>query len=221
MGELEFNVVEIFDSIDGEGKRTGELATFIRLAGCNLRCSYCDTPYGLDFKQGESMKISEIVDKCKDYNNRNITLTGGEPLARAWIEDLIERLVLEGFEVNIETNGSIPLYNHPKWKGVFYTMDYKCPSSDMESKMDSNNLEFLDTDDVLKFVVGSIKDLDKCKYILENHNIKAQVYISPVFGKIEPVEIVNYMKAHRKLFKNARVQVQLHKIIWNPDERGV
>ena len=221
MGEPELQVVEIFDSIDGEGKRTGELATFIRLAGCNLRCSYCDTPYGLEFNQGNKMKLSEIISKCKEYGNKNITLTGGEPLARIYVNDLIEELILNGFEVNIETNGSIPLYNTPKLKNVFYTMDYKCSSSEVEDKMDLKNLDFLDEEDVLKFVVGNELDLSNCKYILENHNIKAQVYISPVFGKIEPVEIVNYMKAHKKLFKNARVQVQLHKIIWNPDERGV
>ena len=221
MGGPEFNVVEIFDSIDGEGKRTGELATFIRLAGCNLRCSYCDTPYGLDFKEGTLMEISEIIDKCKEYGNKNITLTGGEPLARGLIHDLISELSLQGFEVNIETNGSISLYNIPKMKNVFYTMDYKCPSSGVEDKMDLKNLEFLDENDVLKFVVGNELDLSNCKYILQNYNIKAQVYISPVFTKIEPVEIVNYMKAHKGIFKNSRVQVQLHKIIWNPDERGV
>lgn len=221
MGGPKFNVVEIFDSIDGEGKRTGELATFIRLAGCNLRCSYCDTPYGLDFKEGTPMEIADIIVQCKKYGNKNITLTGGEPLARGLIHDLISELSLQGFEVNIETNGSIPLYNIPKMKNVFYTMDYKCPSSGVEATMDLKNLNFLDKDDVLKFVVGSEEDLDRTWTILDEYKPKAQVYISPVFGKIEPVEIVNYMKYHKKSFMNARVQVQLHKIIWNPDERGV
>jgi len=221
MGEYELQVVEIFDSIDGEGKRTGELATFIRLAGCNLRCSYCDTPYGLEFNQGNKMKISEIISKCKEYGNKNITLTGGEPLARLYVNDLIEELVLNGFEVNIETNGSIPLYNTPKLRNVFYTMDYKCPSSNVEDKMDKKNLTFLDENDVLKFVVGSEQDLDATKNIIQNYPLKCQIYISPVFGKIEPVDIVNYMKEYKITFAGARVQVQLHKIIWNPDERGV
>lgn len=221
MGEPEFNVVEIFDSIDGEGKRTGELTTFIRLAGCNLRCSYCDTPYGLDFKQGIPMKMSEIVNKCIEYSNKNITLTGGEPLARIFIMDLIGKLSTVGFEVNIETNGSIPLYDNFRLKNVFYTMDYKCPSSGVENKMDLENLLYLDKDDVLKFVVGSEEDLDTTWKILDEYQPKAQVYISPVFGKIKPVEIVDYMKEHKQSFKDARVQVQLHKIIWNPDERGV
>ena len=100
-------------------------------------------------------------------------------------------------------------------------MDYKCPSSGVEDRMDLKNLEFLDKDDVLKFVVGNKMDLSACKYILDNNNIKAQVYISPVFGEIEPFEIVDYVKAHKNIFKNARVQIQLHKIIWNPEERGV
>lgn len=218
---LQFNVVEIFDSIDGEGKRTGALTTFIRLAGCNLRCTYCDTFYGLDYKQGTPMEINEIIDKCKTFQNRNITLTGGEPLARPRVEHLISELASNGFEVNIETNGSIPLYDTPRLKNVFYTMDYKCPSSGVEDRMDEQNLTFLDVCDVLKFVVGSKEDLDKCRKILHCHNIKAQVYISPVFGKIKPVEIVEYMKTHKDEFKHAKVQVQLHKIIWNPDERGV
>ena len=221
MGEAEFNVVEIFDSIDGEGKRTGELATFIRLAGCNLRCSYCDTPYGLEFNQGDKMTLTDIINACKEFGNKNVTLTGGEPLARLFIGDLITELALNDFEVNIDTNGSIPLYKAPKLKNVFYTMDYKCPSSEVEDKMDLDNLKFLDKDDVLKFVVGSEEDLERVATILDNNDIKAQIYISPVFGKIEPVAIVDFMKQHKDILKNAKVQVQLHKIIWDPNERGV
>lgn len=221
MGEPEFNVVEIFDSIDGEGKRTGELTTFIRLAGCNLRCSYCDTPYALDFEQGNKMYLSEIIKKCKEYGNKNITLTGGEPLARIYIGDLIAELAENDFQINIETNGSIRLYNNPRLKNVFYTMDYKCPSSNVEESMDLENLSWLDEDDVLKFVVGSKEDLERVVTILDDNDIKAQVYISPVFGKIEAKEIVDFMKEWKRILKNARVQVQLHKIIWNPDERGV
>lgn len=221
MDDFKFNVVEIFDSIDGEGKRTGELTTFIRLAGCNLNCSYCDTKYAQKFDEGTEMTISQIIDKVDSFHNKNVTLTGGEPIARLWIEELIMRLSMYGFNINIETNGSAILYQIPRFKNVFYTMDYKCPSSNMEEKMDLDNLEFLDKDDVLKFVVGSIEDLEKCRYILSMHNIKAQIYLSPVFKKIEPKEIVEFMKQNKDIFKNAKVQVQLHKIIWNPDERGV
>lgn len=221
MGEATFNVIEIFGSIDGEGKRTGELTTFIRLAGCNLNCSYCDTKYAQNFEDGNKMTIFEILEKVKKIGNRNITLTGGEPLKRFYIYDLIEQLSMNEFCVNIETNGSIPLYEAPRLKNVFYTMDYKCPSSNMECSMDLQNLKFLDEDDVLKFVVGSEEDLDKCCRILGQNNIVAQVYISPVFGKIELKEIVNYMKLRKDIFNKAKVQAQLHKIIWNPDERGV
>ena len=221
MEETQFNVIEIFDSIDGEGKRTGELTTFIRLSGCNLRCSYCDTSYAQRFNEGIIMTISEILEECKQYNNKNITLTGGEPLARIFIEDLIKELSINNFNVNIETNGSKILYTIPRYKNVFYTMDYKCPSSLVEKEMILENLEFLDKDDVLKFVVGNEEDLNKCKEILQNYNIKAQVYISPVFNNIKPIEIVEYMKKNKNIFNKARIQVQLHKIIWNPDERGV
>lgn len=220
MLNIKFDVIEIFDSIDGEGKRTGELATFIRLAGCNLNCSYCDTKYAQNFGEGTPMTIEEIINAIKYLGNKNVTLTGGEPL-RLGIVTLIQELSINNFEINIETNGSIPLYTIPRYKNVFYTMDYKCPSSNMEDKMDLRNLEFLDEDDVLKFVVGDEQDLEKVYYILKKYNIKAQVYLSPVFNKIQPVEIVKFMKNNKDVFKNVRIQVQLHKIIWNPDERGV
>ena len=221
MDELKFKVVEIFDSIDGEGKRTGELTTFIRLGGCNLRCSYCDTSYAQNFTDGEEMSIFEIIDKCKSIGNKNITLTGGEPLARDSIFDLIDKLALFRFYVNIETNGSIPIYNNPKLKNVFYTMDYKCPSSGMQSKMDLKNLYFLDDNDVLKFVVGNQDDLEMAYVILSKYDIKAQIYLSPVFGKIDVKDIIEFMKKKRNVFHNARVQIQLHKVIWEPNERGV
>lgn len=218
-----FNVVEIFNSIDGEGKRAGELTTFVRFAGCNLNCSYCDTKYAQSFLEGKEMTILEIIQEIEKIGNMNITLTGGEPLKRAGIYTLIEYLSITGYRVNIETNGSIPLYEAPKLKNVFYTMDYKCPSSNMENKMNLENLEFLDEDDVLKFVVGDIEDLKTAYDILKNSNIIAQIYLSPVFGTIEPKDIIEFMKQNYYLsvLFNVKIQLQLHKIIWNPEERGV
>lgn len=216
-------VVEIFKSIDGEGKRVGLPTTFIRLYGCNLHCSYCDTRYGCEGENFDVMSIPEIMDKVYALGVKSITITGGEPLIHSGIQNLIKRLVIEGFWVNIETNGSIPLIIPEPTKehrtSLFYTMDYKCPSSDMEHKMELYNLTALTERDVLKFVVGTIKDLDRALEIIETYEPKANIYFSPIFGKIEARDIVDYILAH-KLY-NCRVQVQLHKIIWDPDKRGV
>lgn len=216
-------VNEIFKSIDGEGLRTGELTTFIRLAGCNLRCSYCDTCYALKNSNGTEMSVDEIVKKAKKMDYRNITLTGGEPLIHKDVDDLISKLCENGFYVNIETNGSVPIDKYITNKNIILTMDYKLPSSGVEKNMNLNNLEKLRKNDVLKFVIGK-DDFDKLKQVIEKYSIKSYIYLSPVFGEIEPFEIVDFMKImHIQGIDTSkmRVQVQLHKIIWNPNERGV
>lgn len=216
-------VNEIFKSIDGEGLRTGELTTFIRLAGCNLRCSYCDTCYALKNSNGTEMSVDEIVKRVKKYDYRNITLTGGEPLIHKDVDDLISKLCENGFYVNIETNGSVPIDKYILNKNILITMDYKLPSSGVEKNMNLNNLEKLRKNDVLKFVIGK-DDFDKVEQVIEKYSIKSYIYLSPVFGEIEPFEIVDFMKImHTQGIDTSkmRVQVQLHKIIWNPNERGV
>lgn len=215
-------VNEIFDSIDGEGIRTGELATFIRLAGCNLRCRYCDTRYALLGNQGTKMTIEEIVNKVREVGNINITLTGGEPLLQKHSLELINELINNGFNVNIETNGAMditPLLD----KNVIITLDYKTLSSGMNEKMLLSNFEKLRENDVLKFV-GNRDDLKNIKEVLKTLNIKSYVYLSPIFNEIEPKELVDFLKELRNEGINVsktRVQVQLHKIIWDPAERGV
>lgn len=216
-------VNEIFKSIDGEGLRTGELTTFIRLAGCNLRCSYCDTCYALKNSNGTEMSVDEIVKIAKKYDYRNITLTGGEPLIHKDVDSLISKLCENGFYVNIETNGSVPIDKYILNKNILITMDYKLPSSGVEKNMNLNNLEKLRKNDVLKFVIGK-DDFDRIKQVIEKYSIKSYIYLSPVFGEIEPFEIVDFMKImHTQGIDTSkmRVQVQLHKIIWNPNERGV
>ena len=126
-------VNEIFSSIDGEGIRAGELATFIRLAGCNLRCNYCDTQYALETSSGKEMTIDEILEEVAKYNVKNITLTGGEPLIHKDVEKLINKLLENNYKVNIETNGAVDI---EKYIGkCLITMDYKTKSSQMEEKM--------------------------------------------------------------------------------------
>lgn len=215
------NVNEIFYSIDGEGIRTGELAVFIRLSGCNLKCSYCDTKYALKKNSGIDMTIPEILDKVKKYNCKNITLTGGEPLIHNNVDKLIDELIKNGYKVNIETNGAVDIT--PYLNKCLITMDYKLPSSNMEKHMILDNLEKLTSNDVLKFVTEE-SDFAIIKKILKEYKIKSYVYISPIFGSIEPEKIVEFMKQLNEDGINTdkvRVQVQLHKVIWDPEKRGV
>lgn len=245
-------VVEIFNSIDGEGKRAGELTTFIRLFGCNLRCTYCDTPYGYeqqdDVEPYKEMSITEIIQECEKYKTKNITLTGGEPLIHNDVQYLLRALSENNYNVNVETNGSVPIKKYfnvdgtPKsgYENVWFTVDYKCPISGMENKMDMDNFsvsKYLYKNVVYKFVIGSLQDLQKATDIIQNYIFKLGgvdtgsrkdyhnvVYISPVFGKIEPREIVEYLQNTPELMNEytpVRVQLQLHKFIWPPEKRGV
>ena len=213
-------IVEIFNSIEGEGIRAGKLCTFIRTAGCNLRCSFCDTTYSYD--GGRQMTVQQIIDEVKRLDCNLITLTGGEPLLHLEVKRLlIPALLDEGFEVNIETNGSIDLsqidrYKHDK---LIFTMDWKSPSSGMKSKMLEKNLYLLQPRDVLKFVVGSDEDLNEMLNIIESYAITAQIFVSPVFGKIQMSTIVDFMKQNK--LHGVRLQCQLHKIAWDPNKRGV
>lgn len=222
-------ICELFLSIDGEGIRTGDTAVFIRKTQCNLRCSYCDSAYTFTNDEAVDMSVDEIVSKCVEIGKgcKRVTFTGGEPLYCRTPEQeeetvaLINALTSSGFEVNVETNGAIPL---EKWLSCvrangFFTMDWKSISSGMSKKMIESNLALLDENDVLKFVVGSTEDLDQMKQLLEAHSVKAKCYVSPVFGKIQPVDLVNYVIDNK--LHSVRVQCQLHKYIWDPNKRGV
>lgn len=210
-------VIEIFKSIEGEGIRAGVPATFVRLEGCNLRCRYCDTSYSYEDPAYTEMTVQEVIDKVFRMGGKRVTLTGGEPLIHENVDLLVEALIIGGFEVNIETNGSVDLTPYMTYGKVLVTMDYKCPCSGMEDKMLLNNLRILRKKDVIKFVVASKEDLDVCRDLIKY--TAAQVFISPVFGNIEPKQIVEYMLEHD--MQSCRIQLQLHKFIWKPEERGV
>ena len=219
-------VVEIFASIDGEGKRTGQPATFIRLYGCNLRCSYCDTKYSFNTNDYKDMSIEQILLECRKLGYHNITLTGGEPLLDASnVIILIEALCSIGFQVNIETNGSIDLRPFVKLRqerslDFFFTVDYKCISSGMNKHMTSTAFECLEADkDIVKCVVSNKEDMDDALDNLDALHKHFNIWFSPVFGAIEPKEIVEYVMNSGR--QDITVQVQLHKIIWDPEMRGV
>lgn len=216
-----YKIVEIFRSIDGEGKYTGLPATFIRLFGCNLHCMYsengCDTPYSLTGSDYTEMTIDEILNKLNELQVKHITLTGGEPLIHNNINDLLNTLINNNYIINVETNGTmIPPVRHDN---IFYTMDFKTYTSKMSDKMNYDALNSLTKDDVLKFVVGTEEDMIQAKEVLQKLQTKAQVYFSPIYNMIEPKNIVEFI-LNNELY-NCRVQVQLHKIIWNPNQRGV
>ena len=218
-------IVEIFSSIDGEGIRTGKLCTFIRTFGCNCNCIYCDSMYALMGNAWEEMSIPDIINKCKGLKNKCITLTGGEPLIHKDIHNLINTLSNEGFEVNIETNGSVDISKFMENnKNVFFTLDYKTPYSGEEDKMYMDNFyKYVRPNDVVKFVCADMNDLETMKIVVYNmmqqlHSLP-HIFVSPVFGQIEPVTIVDYLKEHN--LQDIRIQLQLHKIIWDPNKTGV
>ena len=220
--ENKYKVNEIFLSIDGEGYRTGLPVVFIRLYGCNLNCSYCDTRYSCEQQEYKEMSLYDILAQVLSYGVPRVTLTGGEPLIHPGVKDLIVSLVANDIEVNIETNGAVDLDEFIEFKynsKVVFTMDYKCKSSGMEEKMILSNLVFLQPKDVIKFVVSNYNEMEEMEYILEASKCKAQAYVSPVFGAIEPKELVEYVLDNG--LNDVKVQVQLHKIIWEPTKRGV
>ena len=228
---MHYKIVEIFDSIDGEGVRTGQPVSFIRLAGCNLRCSYCDTLYSL-FGEEEpcrytEMTADEIIEKINP-RYRRVTLTGGEPLIAPGIDFLIERLASEGYEINIETNGAVDIKELSKNTKVrdslFFTIDYKLPSSGMCGKMKDKNFFLLTPRDAVKFVVGSDEDVQKMLEI--SRRMKAfysempQIYVGAVYGQFSLENLTETVLSEDSL-SDAKIQVQLHKIIWDPNKRGV
>ena len=214
-------VVEKFLSINGEGWRAGEPALFIRFKGCNLRCSYCDTMWANEADcPFEEESPEALADYALQTGIRNVTLTGGEPLRQRDIKELIRLLLEEGLRVEIETNGAVSLEGFEEARPVF-TMDYKLPSSGYESRMLVRNMALLQKDDTVKFVSGSRQDLERALEIIRAYDLteRCHVYFSPVFGAIEPAEIVDFLLEHK--LNDVRLQIQMHKVIWDPDKRGV
>ena len=218
-----FKLAEHFISINGEGRCAGELALFLRFAGCNLRCDWCDTAWACGKDAPCEIvglaRLMQIAEDAAAQGVRNVTLTGGEPLLQAHIGELIDRLGKTlGLRVEIETNGAVPLEPFRKCGAVF-TMDYKLPSSKMEQHMCTENFALLRDWDCVKFVCGSRADVFRAKEIAEQYKPLCPMYLSPVFGRIDPAEIVEIMKEQK--MGGFRLQLQLHKFIWDPMARGV
>ena len=217
------DVIEIFTSINGEGPRAGELACFVRLKGCNLRCTYCDTMYAnTPDAPSETLSVEAVVARVLATGVHNVTLTGGEPLLAPAARELVAALVAhEPLRVELETNGSVDLAPYLELPRVTATMDYKLPGSGMERPMRHENFALLRPQDTVKFVAGSDADLQRALEIIRQYDLTARchVYLSPVFGRIDPADMVEFMKVHR--LNGVRLQLQLHKFIWDPQKRGV
>jgi len=219
-----YKVAEKFISLNGEGVLVGQPAVFIRFHGCNLSCSFCDTTWANE-KDGAYSLMTEhqIYEYIKGTGIKNVTLTGGEPLLVPAIEELLCLLSSDQcLHVEIETNGSIDLspfaniQNPPS-----FTMDYKLPSSLMEDKMLVSNFKILSKKDTVKFVVGNMEDLNRAREVIHEYDLanKCHVLISPVYGRIKLDKIADYLIKHR--MNNVAMQLQMHKIIWEPNRRGV
>ena len=207
---------EIYYSIQGESTKAGLPCVFIRLTFCNLRCTYCDTEYA--FYEGKDYSIEEIIREIRGYNCPLIEITGGEPLFQEESLSLMKQLADSGYEVLLETGGSLPIKNvDPRVKII---MDLKTPSSGMMKKNIYENINYLKHDDEVKFVIGSREDYLWSKDIIEKYTLdkKAFVLFSVVFGKLLPVELVNWILEDKL---NVRFQLQMHKFIWKSDQRGV
>ena len=200
-------VCEVFRSLQGEGKKIGVPTFFIRTIGCNLKCSWCDTQYAMS-EPGKDITVDEIMDLVKD--EKDVCLTGGEPMLQKDTLELLDKLSKAGKTVVLETNGSISIKDVPDNDNIIISMDIKCPCSEMADKMEFGNIPLLKEKDQLKFVISDGSDLEYAIGILEKYSPKCEVIFTPVGGMdIEPLaeEVVE-----RRI--NARVLPQLHKIIW-------
>jgi 7-carboxy-7-deazaguanine synthase len=210
-------ITEIYESIQGESTWAGERCIFVRLTGCNLRCSYCDTEYA--FYGGKAAPLSEVLKRVLEIDCPMVEITGGEPLLQAAVLPLMISLCDAGRRVLLETSGNRDISAvDPR---VHVIMDLKTPSSGECAKNRLENIESLAQKDEVKFVIGSEEDYLWARGMLREHDLGARcgaVLFSPVFGQIEPRLIVDWM-VRDKL--SARFQLQMHKFIWEPQKKGV
>lgn len=209
-------VCEIFTSIQGESSYAGMPCTFIRLSGCNLRCSYCDTVYAYD--EGRELSEDEIIKEVLLAGIDLVEITGGEPLIQKETFHLIERLLNEGYAVLVETNGSVSIKGiDPR---VTVIMDIKTPGSGMLEKTDLSNLELLKPSDEVKFVITDRADYEWARDFISEHSLqsKCRILLSPAFGRLHPEALAGWMLQDRL---KARLSLQIHKYIYEPDRRAV
>ena len=208
---------EIFHSIQGESSHAGQLCVFVRLTACDLRCSWCDTPYA--FHEGRKMSIDEVVAAVDAHGSPLVEITGGEPLLQEDVYPLMDRLLAGGRTVMLETGGHRPIGRVPA--AVLKIVDIKCPASGEAAKNDWSNLDALQPHDEVKFVVQDRADYEFARDVIARYDLPsrtAAVLLSPVHLVLEAKTLSEWMLADRL---PARLQLQLHKYIWPPTTRGV
>jgi 7-carboxy-7-deazaguanine synthase len=211
------SVNEIFYSIQGESTYAGKPCVFVRLAGCDLRCSWCDTPYA--FTEGRKMSIEDILHQVGEYGTPLVEVTGGEPLLQEEVYPLMERLLDSGRTVLLETGGQIDVSRVPG--AVIKVMDVKCPASGESDKVEWANIERLGSRDEVKFVIQDRGDYEFARDTIQRHALGrrcAAVLLSPVHGVLDPKHLSEWILEDRL---PVRLQLQLHKHIWGANVRGV
>ena len=205
---------EIFYSIQGESITSGLPTIFIRLTGCPLRCQYCDTSYA--FTEGDKKSFNQIIFEVEKYDCKNITITGGEPLSQKNTKDLIDLLIDHSYDVSIETSNAVSIRDIND--SAIIVLDIKTPDSDESEKNIIDNYKILKSDDQIKFVICSNNDYEWAKSYIIKHNLHniCNIIMSPSYGQMDiKVLAENILKDNLP----ARLQTQLHKLIWN-DQRG-
>ena len=205
---------EIYASIQGESSHTGLPCVFIRLTGCNLRCSWCDTAYA--FYEGNDLTIEETLQKVETFGLGLVEITGGEPLLQEDVYPLMEALLKKGYRVMLETGGALPIDKVPE--KVIKILDIKCPGSGEEKKNHLENLKLLSPHDEVKFVLLDRTDYEWSRDLLQKHDLPTQVLFSPVYDKLNLKDLVQWILEDRL---PVRLQTQLHKVIWSKDTIGV
>lgn len=214
---MNLNIIEIFASVQGETSLTGLPTTFIRLASCNLRCTWCDTNYS--FGRGTPTSIEEIVEQTKKNGCKNVCITGGEPLLQENVYILMQLLLDQNFNISLETGGSLSIEKVPS--EVITILDLKCPGSGMSQKNLWSNIELLRENSEVKFVILDRNDYEYAKKIVSQNNLYSkvkEVLFSPVFNVLEPKTLVEWILEDKL---PVRLNLQTHKFIWEPMTRGV
>ena len=207
---------EIYASIQGESSHTGLPCVFIRLTGCNLRCSWCDTAYA--FYDGKNLTVEETLQKVETFGLPLVEITGGEPLLQEDVYPLMEALLKKGYRVMLETSGALPIDKVPE--KVIKILDIKCPGSGEEKKNHLENLKFLSPHDEVKFVLLDRADYEWSREMLRKYDMvpSKQVLFSPVYDKLNLKDLSQWILKDRLA---VRLQTQLHKVIWSKDAIGV
>ena len=213
---LQLKVCEIFTSIQGESSYAGLPCTFVRLMGCNLRCSYCDTTFAYD--EGIELTEEEILRKIRLAGIDLVEITGGEPLLQRGVRHFTKRLIGEGYKVLIETNGSVSIKDIDK--NAIIVLDLKTPASGMSDKMDFSNLDEIKDKDEIKFVITDRNDYEWSKDIIHRFGLmkKCHLLLSPAYGIIAPETLAMWVIDDRL---RVRLNLQLHKYIFGPEKRRV